>query len=154
MKLFPALRAGIGAAVALGLLALLSSSSLPLLMAPFGASCAILFALPASPLARARNVIGGHLLTAAAGMLVLVLLGNGPLALGLAGGLGIALMVATDSLHPPAGANPLLVMLAPAALPWSFLLTPVLSGAVLLVVAARLYHHGLAALPATTRSPT
>ncbi|MBE9608141.1 HPP family protein [Chitinilyticum piscinae] len=144
MPLLPALRAGIGAMLALFVLALLSRQSLPLLMAPFGASCAILFALPASPLAHPRNVIGGHVITAATGLLVLHLLGSSPLTLALAGGLGIALMLLTDTLHPPAGANPLLILLAPTLLPWSFLLTPVLTGAVLLVLAARSYHHGMA----------
>ena len=65
--------------------------------------------------------------------------GVSPLTLGLATGLGVSLMVLTNTLHPPAGANPLLVMLT---LPdWDFLLTPVLSGALLIVLFGVIYHR-------------
>ena len=38
------------------------------LIAPFGASCVLVFAIPQSPLAQPRNVIGGHLISTAAGL--------------------------------------------------------------------------------------
>ncbi|MGL4753200.1 MAG: HPP family protein, partial [Aeromonadaceae bacterium] len=49
----------------------------------------------------------------------------------------IALMLLTDTTHPPAGANPLLIMLTHQA--WPFLITPVLSGAILLVLFGQAY---------------
>lgn len=44
--------------------------------------------------------------------------------------------------HPPASANPLLILLSTSSVhyTWSFLIFPVLTGAVLLVVIARLIH--------------
>ena len=60
---------GIGAFVAIMvLLYLQAASQLSWLMASFGASCLIVFALPDSPLAQPRNVIGGHVLSAATGI--------------------------------------------------------------------------------------
>jgi CBS-domain-containing membrane protein len=41
-----------------------------LLIAPFGASCVLVFAIPQSHLAQPRNVIGGHLISAGAGLSV------------------------------------------------------------------------------------
>ncbi len=35
-----------------------------LIMAPFGATCVLVFGAPDSPLAQPRNVIGGHLIAA------------------------------------------------------------------------------------------
>jgi len=119
------------------------------IMAPFGASCVILFALPESPLAQPKNVIFGHFLTALTGVLVAHFLPITPLTIAAATGIGIGLMVITSTIHPPAGANPLVILLAsPSAPEWSFLLFPVLSGAILLVVIASIYH------PFTTRAYT
>ena len=123
----------LGGAAAISLLgAITGMSDIPFLMAPFGASCVLVFGLPASPLAQPRNVIGGHTLTALTGFVFLYLLGDSWWAVGLAVGTAIAVMQLTRTTHPPAGANPILVMMsAPAA---SFLLFPVLSGALLVVL--------------------
>lgn len=64
-QLKPALLAGVGAMLCISALASLEqmSSHLLWLMAPFGATMVILFALPDSPLAQPRNIVCGHLLT-------------------------------------------------------------------------------------------
>jgi len=49
----------------------------------------------------------------------------------------IAVMLATNTVHPPAGSNPIIVFLLGA--PWSFLITPTLVGAVILVLVALFY---------------
>ena len=55
-----ALAAGLAGALAIALLTLLAQwSGMPLLLAPFGATCVLIFALPDSPLAQPRAVIGG-----------------------------------------------------------------------------------------------
>lgn len=115
----------------------------PLLMAPFGASCVLLFAAASSPLAQPRNVIGGHMLSAAIGMLMLHFFGASVLSMAVAVGLAIALMQWLRVVHPPAGANPLVIMLAPAAVPlsWDFLLFPVLLGALGLVLIAAVVNN-------------
>jgi CBS-domain-containing membrane protein len=57
------LLAGLGGALAIALVSGLSLyGGTPLIMAPFGASCVLLFSVPASPLSQPANVIGGHLL--------------------------------------------------------------------------------------------
>jgi CBS-domain-containing membrane protein len=50
------------------------------LIAPFGASCVLVFAIPQRPLAQPRNVIGGHLISTIAGLLVFCVFGRTPLA--------------------------------------------------------------------------
>jgi CBS-domain-containing membrane protein len=52
----------------------------------------------------------------------------------LAVGSAIAAMMLTKTTHPPAGADPIVVILAGSG--WSFLVTPVLLGSVLIVVIA------------------
>ncbi|EJW17944.1 HPP family protein [Paenibacillus alvei] len=132
--------AGIGGALAILLLAVLEKwSNWPYLMAPFGASCVILFALPDSPLAQPRNVVGGHLISSLVGFIIGSSCGVHPWSLALAIGLAIILMQWTHTVHPPAGADPLLMMMTGAS--WSFLLLPVGIGAVILVLAAWAYHR-------------
>ena len=130
-----AITSGLGAMLAIGTLAyadLFSGQSVMWLMAPFGASAVIVFGLPDSPLARPYNVIAGHLLTATIGLVGLHVLGLTPWSLALACGLSVTAMLLTKSTHPPAGANPLVVMLTGQS--WLFLVSPVLLGALVIVL--------------------
>ncbi|WP_375456813.1 HPP family protein [uncultured Methylobacterium sp.] len=108
-----------------------------LLIAPFGASCVLVFGLPHSPLARPRNVVGGHLISTAMGLIAFSLLGSTPMAFGIGVGSAIVAMAMTGTVHPPAGADPIVVILTGAS--WSFLAVPVLSGAVTIVAAGMLF---------------
>lgn len=132
-------KAGFGAAIAIGLLAFGQSifTDLDLLIAPFGASTVLLFGVPDSPLARPLNVIGGHVLTATIGFIFANYIGVYPWSLALATGVAVSAMMLTKTIHPPAGANPILVMLSRPD--WGFLLDPVLIGAVCLVAVAKAY---------------
>lgn len=123
----------------LGYLSQLSGE--PWLMAPLGATCVLLFAVSASPLAQPRNVIGGHLLTAAIGIAALHLFGDALPVLAIAVGLSIFVMQYTRTVHPPAGANPVVIMLAGHDVGWHFMLTPVLAGSVALVVIASVLNN-------------
>jgi CBS-domain-containing membrane protein len=140
-NLLVSLFAGIGAAIAIGLLAVAETlhSGAILLMAPFGASAVIIFGLPKSPLAQPKNVIFGHLITALVGVLFVEFVGVSALAIAIAAGMGVTLMLATKTTHPPAGANPILIMLT--AQSWSFLIFPVLSGAIVLVLVGKLMNE-------------
>ncbi|WP_105901258.1 HPP family protein [Vibrio gangliei] len=126
--------AGFGASFAIGLLALLNDSiqNIALIMAPFGATAVLVFGVPDSPLAQPKNVIMGHLITAAIGIIFTQYIGVTPIDLGVATGLGVTAMLITKTTHPPAGANPLLIMLSGQS--WHFLVTPVLIGAVAIVL--------------------
>ena len=129
----------LGATAAIAALAALQQWQHILLMAPFGATAVLLFALPDSPLASARNVIGGHLLSALVALVLLHLFGQSTLVVALAVGLSIGLMVLLHLTHPPAGATALLVMLT--APDWWFVLNPVLIGASAMTLIAWSYHH-------------
>jgi CBS-domain-containing membrane protein len=110
------------------------------LIAPFGASCVLLFAAPESPFAQPRNLVCGHLLTASVGIAMLWLFGSSIWSIGLAVGLVIALMELTRTVHPPAGANPIVIMLA-GKIKLAFLLAPVLLGVLILLVLALLVNN-------------
>lgn len=149
-RIFEAALAGFGAFIAILLISLAEAGAGTLLLiAPFGASCVLVFALPQSPLARPRNVIGGHLLSAALGIAVLHLFGTGPSATALAVGLSITAMLLADTLHPPAGADPIVVILAGAS--WSFLVMPVAIGAVAIVAIGFGFHRYVTCRPYPVR---
>lgn len=132
-----ALVAGVGASITLGLLLVLEANveSAALVMAPFGATAVLVFGLPQSPLAQPKNVIFGHLVTASIGVLFSQYVGVTPISLAIATGLGITCMLASKTTHPPAGANPILIMLAGHG--WLFLVTPVLIGSVVIVLMSK-----------------
>lgn len=135
-----ALFAGVGAALCITGLSLMGTLQDSIwLMAPFGATMVILFGLPASPLAQPRNIILGHLLTSAVGLSVASVVGVHTWSLGLAVGLAVMLMLLTHTTHPPAGANPLIIMFSGEG--WDFLLTPVAAGTLTIVLFGYLYHN-------------
>jgi CBS-domain-containing membrane protein len=142
-RLFTVCLAGIGAALCIFLLAQ-AEAIVPAyvgLMAPFGATMVILFALPKSPLAQPKNILGGHLLTSFVGLMTLHFWEVTPLSMAVSVGVGISLMMITNTLHPPAGANPLLILSLNVS--WSFLLTPVLTGCLMIILFGWLYHNGV-----------
>lgn len=131
---------GVGGLIAIGLVAYLSQvSGVPWLMAPFGATCVLVFAAHTSPLSQPRSVIGGHLVSTLVGLVVLALFGQAWWSVALAVGLAITAMALTKTLHAPAGADPIVVITANAD--WGFLFSPVLIGAVAIVGVGLLYNN-------------
>lgn len=118
---------------------LTAKTNTPLLMAPFGATSVLIFGAPDSPLGQPRNVIGGNFLSAFVSLMILHFLGSYPLAMGLAVSIAIAIMHITRTLHPPAGAVALVVMLTRPD--WQFLLTPTLEGSLLFVLCAVIFNN-------------
>lgn len=130
-----------GGAIAIGLLAGLAQlTESPLVIAPFGASCVLLFAAPESPFAQPRNLVLGHVLAALVGMAVFALFGAGVWQMALAVGTAIGAMQLARCVHPPAGADPLVIMLAGGVSP-GFLFVPVLAGVVLLMLVALVFNN-------------
>ena len=115
------------------------ASDYPLLMAPFGASAVLLFGMHDLPASQPRNVIGGHLLAALLGLILLTLLGDAWWVMAIGVGGAIALMQLSRTLPPPAGANPIVIALSAAD--WSFLLAPVLLGALAMVLEALVFNN-------------
>lgn len=134
-----ALLAGFGGAAAIGVLGMASTIGTPLLMAPFGASCVLLFSAPKSPLSQPANVVFGHAVSALVGLLCLAMFPAHWGAVAVAVGIAISAMALLRVTHPPAGANPL-VIFATSPSP-DFFVFPVVSGAVLLVAVAWSYHR-------------
>jgi CBS-domain-containing membrane protein len=114
-------------------------SKVPLFMAPFGGSAVLAFAVPESPLSQPRNIIGGHVLATSVGLVFVTFLGTSWWWMALAVATTIALMQITKTLHAPAGADPLVVMTAHAS--WDFVLTPALSGSIILVFIALVFNN-------------
>lgn len=115
------------------------ASHLPMVLGSFGASCVLLFGFPDSPFSQPRNVIAGHFLATLTGLVFLTLFGAHWWSMALATGTAIALMQITRTVHPPAGSNPVIVMLTAPA--WQFLLMPTLAGAVILVLVALVFNN-------------
>jgi CBS-domain-containing membrane protein len=132
------LLAGLGTFAALATIgALAATTGGAWVIGSFGASCVLLFGFPDVPFSRAKNVIGGHLLSSAVGLLFLHLLGPGWWVMAAAGACAAMLMMATDTVHPPAGSNPVIIFMAQPG--WDFLVMPTLAGACVLVLFSRLY---------------
>lgn len=104
------------------------------LMAPFGASCVLAFGAWNAPLSQPRNIIGGHFISTLTGLFIYNLLGSHPWTLALGVGLAIFFMAVTKTTHPPAGADPIVVI--QGAYAWSYLAFPVFVGSVIIVAAA------------------
>lgn len=135
-------RASLGAVLGLlaaaGLVAATGASAW--LIAPFGASSVLLYAVPNSPLAQPWSVFWGNVLSAFAGLLAVWLLPPGLWVAPVAVGLGIAAMLLGRALHPPGGAVALLVALAPHP-DLAFALSPVASGTAALILVALLWNR-------------
>ena len=133
-------QSGLGGLLAIATVAWLSvATGNPLLMAPFGATCVLLFSVPSSPLSQPANVFGGHIVSTAIGLLLHMFLPVEWWSLGLAVGLSIAAMAALRVTHPPAGADPLVVFFDNPG--WDYLGLPVAFGSLALIIIAWLFHR-------------
>ncbi len=139
--LINALFSSLGAFVCIGFLAYLNSSieGAIWLIPPFGASMVLVMAVYDSPLAKPKNLILGHILSALSGVIIFYLLGNTFISLGSGVALAVFVMMITNTVHPPAGANPIIVILTGQSL--SFVFLPVAVGALIIVVFALLYNR-------------
>ena len=139
-KIINALLSALGALIFISFLASLENlfDGSIWLIPPFGASMVLVMAVHESPLAKPTNILLGHVLSALSGVIVLHLIGDHFIALGLAVGLAIFVMIITNTIHPPAGANPIIVILTGQGI--SFVLFPVAVGALMLVSFAYLYN--------------
>jgi len=143
MKKYESMLLGaLGATLGIVLLQVLSeTSNIALLVAPFGATFVLVFALPESPLVKPRNIIGGYLIATVTGLVFYQFLGNTPVSLGLAFGISFVLMQLTKTLHPPAGSIPLLIMFSKPD--WNYVITPILVGVILILVYEKFYNFVL-----------
>lgn len=124
---------GIGAGVLL-MEILGQTAGVPYAQIPFITSIVLAIGLPGTPASTPRAIIGGHLVSTLAGILVLQVAGSGDFASALAVGLAALAMAATRTMHPPAGLDAFLVV--SQSLPAAWLAVPVFPGAVMLALLA------------------
>ena len=129
--------AGLFSIITIGILTLLTYKTEygVFLIASFGSSMVLLYGYPESPFAQPKNVFFGHVLTAAVGMFFLYFI---PLPLfliiPLAVGFGVGLMILFNVTHPPAGGNPIIVIMGSVSV--DYLLAPVISGSIIILIFA------------------
>jgi CBS-domain-containing membrane protein len=132
--------AWLGCLLAVGLLAWLHSyGQRAILIAPFGASCLLVFGFPDGFFSQPRNVVGGHVLSSLIGLVFLWGLGPAWWAMALAAATAVAATMWCRLVHPPAGANPIIIFMTTPS--WDFVLFPTLSGALLIVLLALVYNN-------------
>ena len=149
---WPPLLGGVGAGVIIGILAYITFQSTLAgsvyglwLAASFGSSVVVVFGYPENEFAQPKNVLLGHLLCAFIGILFVILFKISQdrtiffLAIGLAVGIAVMLMMALKITHPPAGGNTIVVMLTQDS--FQFLIFPILVGAITIIIGGVVYNR-------------
>tara|TARA_B100001248_G_scaffold222774_1_gene179371 strand:- start:366 stop:842 length:477 start_codon:yes stop_codon:yes gene_type:complete len=139
-----ALIAGFFSAFTIGILTILTYKSTLgyFIAASFGSSMVLLFGFPESPFAQPKNVFFGHLCTALVGVIFVNFV---PLpiyiniALGV--GAGVFLMILFNIVHPPAGGNPIMVIIGSAS--YDYLISPIIFGCIIILLIAILVNKFL-----------
>ena len=129
--------AGLFSIITIGILTLLTYKTEYgiFLIASFGSSMVLLYGYPESPFAQPKNVFFGHVLTAIVGIIFLYFIPlplylNIPLAVGF----GVGFMILFNVTHPPAGGNPIIVIMGSVSV--DYLFTPVISGSIIILLFA------------------
>jgi len=103
------------------------------LTASFGSSMVLLYGYPESPFVQPKNIFFGHLLTSGVGIFFVFFV---PLpiyiTIPLAVGAGVGLMIFLNVTHPPAGGNPIIVIIGSVSL--DYLINPIISGTIIILV--------------------
>ena len=115
------------------------------LIGSFGASSVLIFGAIQSPLAQPRSFIGGQLISAFIGVSVLkfmpdIIWINAPLVVATS----IIVMQITKTLHPPGGATALIAIIGTEkikALGYFYIISPVLSGSLILLIIALIFNN-------------
>ena len=127
--------AGLFSMITIGILTLLTYKTEfgLFLIASFGSSMVLLFGFPESPFAQPKNIFFGHLITSIVGLIFLNFV---PLPLFLiipfAVGFGVGLMILLNVTHPPAGGNPIIVILGSVSM--DYLLSPIITGSIIILI--------------------
>ena len=149
---WPPLLGGVGAGVTIIILAYITFQSVLAgtnyglwLAASFGSSVVVVFGYPDNEFAQPKNVLLGHLLCALIGIIFVTLFKISQdrtiffLAIGLAVGIAVMLMMAFKITHPPAGGNTIVVMIAQDS--FQFLIFPIMAGAITIIIVGIIYNR-------------
>ena len=127
--------AGFFSAITIGVLTILTYKTAygVFLIASFGSSMVLLYGYPESPFAQPKNIFFGHFLTAIIGLFFLYLI---PLPiyflLPLAVGVGVGTMILFNVTHPPAGGNPIIVIMGSVSL--DYIINPIIIGSFIILI--------------------
>ena len=103
------------------------------LIASFGSLMVLLYGYPESPFAQPKNIFFGHLVTSVVGILVLFYF---PfpiyITIPVAVGAGVSLMIILNVTHPPAGGNPIIVIIGSVSL--DYLINPIITGTIIILI--------------------
>ena len=134
-KFIKASLAGIFSAFTIGILTLITyKTELGLfLAASFGSSMVLLYGYPESPFAQPKNIFFGHLITALTGVIFVNFI-QLPIfiIIPIAVGFGIFLMIILEVVHPPAGGNPVMVIIGSAS--FEYLFSPIITGTIIILL--------------------
>ena len=126
--------AGLFSAITIGTLTYLTYKTTfgLFLIASFGSSMVLLYGYPESPFAQPKNIFFGHLLTALVGVIILNFVPM-PIfiTIPIAVGLGVGLMILFNVTHPPAGGNPIIVIIGSVSL--DYLINPIITGSIIVL---------------------
>lgn len=145
-KLFAVLAGAAGGSLAIGAMEFFSArAAYPLMAIPFATSIVMVMGSPQAEPAQPRPLVGGHLISTLVGLVAVKLLGPAPWVAALAVGIAMVAMHLTGTFHPPAGIDPLVIVVND--LSWGFLIAPVGAGALLLALFAYGWHNVVARGP-------
>ena len=103
------------------------------LIASFGSTMVILYGYPESPFAQPKNIFFGHLSSSIIGVFFLYFV---PLPiyilLPLAVGAGVGAMILFNVTHPPAGGNPIIVIMGSVSL--DYIINPIIIGSIIILI--------------------
>lgn len=123
---------GIGAFIGLSLIGLIAQSvHQMLIIAPFGATAVLLFSAPESQFSKPWNVLVSYVLSTIVGFLILHYSSGNWYSIGFGFGVVILLMHTFKAIHPPAGANFLIVTQGHLTF---WLLWPLFAGLITLII--------------------
>ncbi len=114
------------------------------LVGSFGASAILIYGVPNGPLSQPRNLIGGHIFSALAGVSCAMLISNPMIAAAAAVAAAVIIMHLTRSVHPPGGATALIAVIGGQnihELGYWYVLTPITSGALLMLLVALIVNN-------------
>ena len=127
--------AGLFSAITLAVLTLLTyKTELGIfIITSFGSSMVLLFAYPENTFSQPKNIFFGHLLTSFVGIIFLYIV---PLPvyflIPLAVGLSVTLMILMNVVHPPAGANPIIVIIGSVSI--DYIINPIIIGSIIILI--------------------
>ena len=149
---WPPLLGGIGAGVTITILAYITFQSILAgtnyglwLAASFGSTAAVVFGYPENEFSQPKNVFFGHLICSLVGIIFVTIFEISQdrtiffLFIGVALGISVMLMMAFKVVHPPAGGNTIVVMLAQNS--FQFLIFPIIVGAVTIIIGGIIYNR-------------